>query len=132
MKCCKISVFLVLFAAVCLPATAQTGIKVNVPFDFIAAGKTLPAGQYEIMPVWNNDNVAWQIFNTQGSAMLLTNSIESPRVAHRPSLVFSQAGERYFLVQIWSTQHFGRQMMLSNTKRTLVADNGQLVEIGTE
>lgn len=132
MKCARISVFLVLFVAVCLPAVAQTGIKVNVPFDFIAAGKTMPAGQYKVTPVFNKDNVAWQIFNAQGSVMMLTNSIESPQVAHRASLVFTQAGGHYSLVQIWSAQHSGREVPLANTKQNLVAENSQLVEIGAE
>src|SRR5208337_272768 len=46
----KVTLFLVLLAAVCLPAVAQK-IQLDVPFNFIVAGKFLPAGHYVVSPL---------------------------------------------------------------------------------
>lgn len=43
MKFCKFGLFFALLAAMCLPAAAQE-LHVDVPFTFVAGGKTLPAG----------------------------------------------------------------------------------------
>ena len=133
MKFLKFSLFIALLAAACLPAAAQTQqLRLNIPFDFIVKGKTLPAGQYIAKRMGNIDDSVWTIENAQGSAMFLTNPVESPAVAHNPSLIFLKTGDQYSLLQIWGGQHFGRQLMLSNVKQTVVAQGGQLVEVGAE
>jgi len=55
----KFSLFLALVMAVCLPAVAQTAMRVNIPFNFIAAGKSLPAGQYMVTRVFSGDQTTW-------------------------------------------------------------------------
>jgi hypothetical protein len=132
MKFCKFGLFVVLFAAVCLPVGAQTALKVNIPFNFVAAGKSLPAGEYRVTSMVKSDN-AWVITNDQVSAVMLTKRVESPQKTHRPSLVFLQAGGSYSLVQIWNEDRSGRDVPKANVKKTLVADEGgKFVEIGAE
>ena len=133
MKFCKFSLFVGLFAAVCLPAGAQTQtLKVNIPFNFVAAGKSLPAGQYRVTSLVQPDT-AWVISNDQVGAVMLTSRVESPQKTHRPSLVFLQAGGAYSLVQFWNEDHSGRDVPKANVKKTLVADQGgKFVEIGAE
>jgi hypothetical protein len=41
MKFCKVSLFLTLLVAVCLPAVAQAQIELNIPFNFFAAGQVV-------------------------------------------------------------------------------------------
>ena len=135
MKFCTVSLFFALLVAVCLPAVAQTEVRLDIPFNFIAAGQSLPAGHYTVVPVFHNDRAAWRISNDHDSVMVLTNSLESPQTAHRPSLVFFYAGEAYSLVQIWPGGQFGRDVPRSNVKQTLVAQDGKdgkYVEIGAE
>jgi len=131
MKFCKVSLFLALLAAVCLPAVAQTGVKLDVPFDFIAAGKTLPAGHYAVVPARSMSRDAWLISNDHTSVMVLSNPVESPATAHNPSLVFWQAGGTYSLVQIWDKEHSGRELLKSKN-RTVVADGGRYVQVAAE
>jgi len=132
MKFCKVGLFLALLVAFCLPAVAQTGVQLDVPFNFIAAGKILPAGHYTVVPVFTDDRAVWRISNDQASVMVLTNLVESPQTAHGHSLVFLQAGGAYSLVQIWDAGYFGRDVVRSNVRQTLVAQGDKYVEIGAE
>lgn len=133
MKFLKFSLFIALLAAACLPAAAQTEqLRLNIPFDFIVKGQTLPAGQYIAKRMGNIDDSVWTIQSAQGSAMFLTNPVESPNVAHNPSLIFLQTGTQYSLVQIWGGPHFGRELTPSNVKQTVVAQGAKYVEIGAE
>jgi len=132
MRLCKVSLFFALLVAVCLPAVAQTGVQLDIPFNFVAAGKILPAGHYTVVPVFGDDHATWRISNDHDCVMMLTNLAQSPQTAHRPSLVFLHAGEAYSLVQIWPGGHLGREVFRSNVKQTLVAQGGKYVEIGAE
>ena len=133
MKFCKISLFLALLVAVCFPAVARAQIQLNIPFNFFAAGKSLPAGHYQVERVLDGNEV-WRIFNNRGQTMLfLTNSVLSLKTAHRPSLVFRNAGTTYSLVQIWPTTHSGRDLPLrEKVKTTLIAETDKYVVIEAE
>ena len=116
MKFCKFGLLVALFAAVCLPAGAQTALKVNIPFNFVAAGKSLPAGEYRVTTLAKSDS-EWVITNDQVGAVMLTKRVESPEKIHRPSLVFLQAGGSYSLIQIWNGEHSGRDVPKENVKQ---------------
>jgi hypothetical protein len=134
MKFCKVSLFLALLVAVCLPAIGQTEMHVNVPFNFIAAGKTLPAGHYRVARLSSSDS-AWYISNDHTGAMIIVEQAESTQDAHRLSLVFLQAGGAYSLVEIWN-HHSGWSVPQSKVKQNLVAKDeskdSKYVEIGAE
>jgi hypothetical protein len=131
MKSYKVSLFLFLLLAICLPAVAQ--VQLDIPFNFSAAGKSLPAGHYQVAQVFAMNQAAWSISNEHGSAIFLTNSVESPRSAHRSSLVFLAAGGTYTLVQFWPMENFGREVILkARVKTTILAQGGKYVEIGAE
>jgi hypothetical protein len=132
MKFCKFSLFLALCVAACLPVVAQTEMRTDIPFDFIVAGKTLPAGHYKVAPAFGTDRPTWRIYNDHNSAMVLTEPVDSNQKAHRPSLVFLQADGVYALLQVWQTEHQGRAVPVSNVKQTMVAQGSKYVEIGTE
>jgi hypothetical protein len=132
MKFLRFSLLVALLVAACLPGVAQTQqLRLNIPFDFVVKGKTLPAGHY-IVRRGNIDDSVWTIESGHGSAIFLTNAVESPKVAHGPSLVFLRAGDQYALLQIWDEGHAGRELMLSNVKQTIVAQGTQVVEVNAE
>ena len=58
-----------------------------IPFDFVAGGKTLPAGAYRIEPVKRDSYTAWEIQSTAGraGAVVMTSAIQG---------VASQGGPR--------------------------------------
>lgn len=131
MKFCKVSIFLALLLAACLPVVAQTQMRVNVPFGFSAAGKSLPAGQYGVSQRSSGDLTLWLISGYHDGAVMLTNPVESRKKAHRPSLTFWCEGKSCSLVQIWLTENYGRQLWLkSNVKSTVLAEAGTPVENG--
>jgi hypothetical protein len=135
MKFGKVSLFLVLVVAACLPAAAQSPeMRVNIPFDFIAAGKLLPAGHYMVMPVWKDSQKVWRISNENDkvSVSLITNAVESPNNSHNRSLVFVRSSGPNLLVEVWPQAHYGRGVPKSSVKQTLVADAGNQVEVAAE
>lgn len=119
MKFCKLGLFFALLAAICLPAAAQE-LHVNVPFNFAAGGKALPAGQYTIQRILP-DGDAWGLIGDHDSAIVLISTVESAKAPHNPSLVFLQQGGQYSLTQIWASEFLGRDVMRSNVKQTVVA-----------
>jgi hypothetical protein len=131
MKFCEVSLFLALLLAVCFPALAQAQIHVNVPFDFLAAGKSLPAGQHQVERLFDGNLAVWRLVNGDGRATLvLTNSVQSLKTEHPPSLVFRNTGTTYSLVQIWTTAHLGRDLPLrEKVKTTLIAETDKYVVI---
>jgi hypothetical protein len=134
MKLWKLTLALSLLAAFSFPAAAQVQMmQLNIPFNFVAAGKAMPAGHYDVKRVPTpNNNTAWLISGENMHATVTTFSVESPKTAHPPSLVFLQAGGRYSLVQIWDDEHYGRQVPRANVKQTLVAQDGKMVQVAAE
>jgi hypothetical protein len=131
MKFCKVTLFFALLVAFCLPVVAQTSMRVDIPFTFIAGGKSLPAGRYTVAPALNSNHTAWRISNDHAAVMVLSDAIESQQ-AHRHGLVFLRTGGAYSLTEIWNEGHFGRETLKSNVKQTLVAKGGKYVDIGAE
>jgi hypothetical protein len=135
MKLCKVSLFVALFVAVCLPAMGQTGIQVDIPFNFVAMGKSLPAGHYRFARFVTPSRSMWSISDGTRDVMIMNTNPADSQKAHRPSLVFLQAGGTYSLIQIrdWNS---GRDVPQSHVKHTLVSKDelksDKYVEIAAE
>lgn len=133
MKFCKVSLFAVLLITVCLAGVAQAQMQVNVPFSFTAAGKVLPAGHYNVGPVFDMDQAAWRLAYDGGGTMLLTNHAESTKKPHRTGLVFLLADGQYSLVEIRSGEFEAHELVLrTKVTTTLLAKGARYVEIGAE
>jgi hypothetical protein len=134
MKFCKFSLFFALFVGVCLPALGQNAMRVNIPFNFIAGGHSLPAGHYRVLRLQVSMD-AWYISNDHTGAIVLTNPAESSRKVHSPGLIFQQAGGTYSMMQIWNSRS-DRDVPQVNVKQTLVSQvdskDVKYVELGTE
>jgi hypothetical protein len=81
-------------------------IVVNVPYEFVVAGKTLPAGSYKVNRV-SNSNVGVLVltnFDNRASAMVLATEVNS-NVTEKPSVSFEQVGEEHFINKIETTEH---------------------------
>lgn len=133
MKSRKVSLLVALLVAVCLTGVAQSQINVNVPFNFSVGKQSLPAGRYKVAPLDDKDQAAWLVSNDHGSVVVLTNPVESSNKAHRLSLVFLQTPEGYALLQIWSSEHLGQDLLLKPKVTTIIlAERRKYVEIGAE
>ena len=101
--CLRIAVALVGFAGLGITAKAQVvdQIVVTVPFEFVVAGKTLPAGTYRVNRV-SDDRWAGLIlssFENRASAIVLPNEVENAP-AEKAHVSFETAGDEHFLSKI--------------------------------
>lgn len=93
---------LALTALMTASAFAQTGVRmtVHVPFDFVVAGKQMPAGDYSVRRVTKDSENALVIQSEDGrrTATVFTNAAQ--REPQRAELRFRQHGESYFLAEV--------------------------------
>lgn len=81
---------------------AQSGRRMtaHVPFDFIVAGKQLPAGDYNIRRVSKDSEVGLIIQSADGRKVATVFSNSTRRDAEHAELRFRQHGESYFLAEV--------------------------------
>ena len=80
-------------------ANAQSA-KANVPFDFAAAGKTMPAGTYSVSEIGDSEI---RIANAESSAVVLMHAQREERLDYQSAkLVFHRYGDKYFLAEVWN------------------------------
>jgi hypothetical protein len=127
MKVGKLVLSLAVLFGLCLPVAAQTErLRLEVPFSFAVAGKTMPAGRYEVKRVWNANNITWTIQGEESGIQVTTTSVQSPTVSHQPSLVFLESEGTYSLAEIWESEHSGQEVP---RPRTPTATNSKYFEI---
>lgn len=91
---------LILVAMVALPglvsAQVRKVIKADVPFDFIANGKSMPAGECTIQ-VRGEGQSMLLISSGKEHLFVSPNSAETLNPSEKTVLVFHRYGDRYFL-----------------------------------
>jgi hypothetical protein len=88
-----------------LPAQDIDRVVVNIPYDFVVAGKTLPAGAYRVERNADYDQKQLIIRGLDNNTAVLTVSNTVANAADRPGVTFLQAGEQHFLSRIETGQH---------------------------
>jgi hypothetical protein len=135
MKFCKLSLFFALLVAVCLPALGQTEMRVDIPFNFTAAGKSLPAGHYRVARSSLAASCAWYITDDHTGVIMVTSLAAPSQKVRHSSLIFRQAGGTYSLMQIWQDGS-GRDVYQQKVKQTFVSEvdskDVKYIEIGAE
>ena len=101
--CFRIALALVSFAGLAITAKAQVldEIVVTIPFEFVVAGKTLPAGTYRVNRA-SDDRWAGLIFSSfenRASAIVLPNDVEDAH-ADKAHVSFETSGNEHFLSKI--------------------------------
>jgi hypothetical protein len=93
---------LALAATLAASAFAQSGrrVTVHIPFDFVVAGKLLPAGDYSVRHISKDSEAALLVQSEDGrrAALVFTNA--GSREPKRAELRFRQRGETYFLAEV--------------------------------
>jgi hypothetical protein len=91
--------------AVAAQAQSSGGAKLiaNIPFEFNAGNKTLPAGEYTVTQVNpGSDQAILQIRNEDGSASAMVQMTTVIGTATESAkLIFNRYGDRYFFAQAW-------------------------------
>jgi hypothetical protein len=95
-KIVRVLVLASLVFGTALFATAQSAVRVAVPFDFQIAGRTLPAGTYTVSRVFERDPnffVVNGVSNTVRASILALGSTDQSGAG----LSFRRYGNAYFL-----------------------------------
>lgn len=79
---------------------------VNVPYDFVVSGKTLPAGAYRVKRADDRDNRVLAITSLENhGGVLLLSSIVSSTNEEKPALGFEVIGDQHFLNRVETADH---------------------------
>jgi hypothetical protein len=81
-------------------------IVVTIPYEFVVAGKTLPAGTYRVNRVNDSDTRALILssFENRASAFVVPTEVESSH-ADKAQVSFEQVGGERFLSKIETADH---------------------------
>src|SRR6204780_2819066 len=102
----KKSYLVAVLTLTCLPGGGVTahaqdteGVRVKVPFEFVAGGATLPAGTYTVgrLSVDASSGIAIRSF---GNSVLVLPQVVDGTPAEHPKLSFEQVGGKYFLSEV--------------------------------
>ena len=116
------------FLIVLVAATAQaqlpgTAIRATIPFDFKVEGRTLPAGNYEIRRINDDESIGLLIRNVDDKhdkAMFETEPLYMRRTAGKDVLVFNRYGDVYFLSEVETAgEQTAREVYPTRTERHL-------------
>jgi hypothetical protein len=107
-------------AATSLVAQSKPLIKVNVPFNFVAGAKTLPAGEYQVHTERSNV-VLIQSMDSKSNMNLIAHSAEDRKMDGVAALRFNRYGDRYFLSEIWHGSDVGQQLSKSRAEKEQIA-----------
>jgi hypothetical protein len=107
-QCLRILIAVLSVAGLGAAATGQSldKIAVKVPYEFVVAGKTLPAGNYTVDRVTDGDPRALVLssFDNHVSAIFLATDVEdSP--AGKDEVSFEKVGGQHFVSQIKTSEH---------------------------
>ena len=109
---------LALVCALAVFAQAQSRITVNVPFNFVMADKTFPAGQYSVSS--ERERLAVQDSTGKTIFMATTNPVSGRRVGPTGEVVFHCYENRCFLSEFWTpVREYGDQLLPSRYEREL-------------
>ena len=98
-----VAVFGATLAAASVRAQNSGDLAVTIPFEFAAAGKTLPAGDYYVRRSIDGSQAVIRIQSRTGSASvyLMTHTVQSSKIQNDSKLVFNKYGGQLFLSQLW-------------------------------
>ena len=87
-------------------AQAVDQVMVNIPFEFVVAGKTLPAGNYRVNRVSQTDSrtLVLSSFENNVSTMVHPAEVESSS-DDKAQVSFEEVGGEYFLSKIETANH---------------------------
>ena len=120
----RLTLLVVFGALTVVSAHAQSGgqFVATIPFDFYAAGKTLPAGQYLVARSTQTSAEGLVLRRTdgQGGVFVTTRASQASQIQQQSKLVFHRYGDEYFLSEIWTSgRSVGRELPISRQERSL-------------
>lgn len=124
-----VAVFIATLGLASVRAQNAGDVSVSIPFEFSAAGKTLPAGDYYIRRSFDGAHSVTRIQSKTDSVSvyLRTHSVQSNTIQEGSKLVFTKYGNQLFLSQLWSAgRSSGEELNKSNRERGLQREIARL------
>jgi hypothetical protein len=107
-QCLRILIALIGVAGFGIAVRAQVldQIEVNIPYQFVASGKTLPAGTYRVKRVGITDPrlLILSSLETRATAIIHSTWVENSH-ADKNEVSFVQVGDEHFLSKIETPNH---------------------------
>jgi hypothetical protein len=114
---------LALAAVVAVPASAQSStLKANIPFEFSAGSRVMPAGDYTLDGSLSSSVVLIRSVDSSSAGYLSARaSLTAPGASsEQDKLIFHRVGDQYFLRQIVDgSRSLVRDIPMSSTEREL-------------
>ena len=115
----------------CLHAQS-VGLRVNVPFEFVAGNTVLPPGTYTIKPIGVRADIVLlrSMDDPKNAVFIVPCAADRKEKEHDSELVFQVSGGRYSLWQIWTRDYDdGREFFVkpTETQEANVADSHVVV-----
>jgi hypothetical protein len=107
-QCLRILIALIGVVGLGMAARGQVSdqIQVNIPYEFVVAGKTLPAGTYRVNRLGEayEETLVLSSVDTRARVMVLSTSVEGTQ-ADKPEVSFEQVDGQHFLSKIETADH---------------------------
>ena len=114
----------ILLAAFVVHAQSSQRINVRVPFDFVAAERALPAGEYTVTPAFSDHTMLIRSTDSKHALFVITIGVQAPETQKQPKLVFHRYGKHYFLSEVWtSSTNMGSLLPKPALERLLARDS---------
>jgi hypothetical protein len=114
------STALLLAASASIAQMKQGDVTADIPFPFVVAQQTLPAGHYIVSPT-STDSLGIHDAHNRGM-FVPTQSAERSRSDNSCKLVFHRYGDTYFLSEVWvAGDAVGKALFRSRAERELAA-----------
>ena len=111
-------VILVVLLAAAAAQDNPAVLKANIPFPFVVASHTLPAGHYTLSALGEH-TIRVANAHEQG-AFVLTSRVDGQAPEGVGRLVFYRYEDRYFLAQVWNPgNNRGKQVYKSGAEQEL-------------
>jgi hypothetical protein len=84
-----------------IPATAQTSLKVDIPFAFSANNQNLPAGSYWLQRQ-SDYFLAIRNVKTASTIVVMIHPEQAGALESHSRLIFDREGDHSYLSQVWT------------------------------
>ena len=117
-----VAMFAMTLTVVSVHAQNAGNLTVTIPFEFSAAGKTLPAGEYYVRRSLDGARVVMRIESKDGSVSIYlpAHVAQSTEIQPESKLVFTKYGSQLFMSQVWSAgRSTGEEINKTSRERNL-------------
>ena len=117
----SVSLFVVLVAGWPLYAQSSVTLKSDIPFDFVVADRSFPAGSYTVRTL--SPGIALvQSADYKTGGIVSTLGKQNGDAATKTKLVFRRYGNTHFLAEIWTKGNDnGREIQKCKAEREMIA-----------